>query len=639
MKARRLVAAAAFVAALSLAVACAHRSVARNKAPVFGAVRVDQLGYAPDETKIAYLIATSPAGGAEFAVIDTSGRTVLRGRAGASRGSWNAKYRAVHPLDLSKLRSSGTYRIRFDAPPRVTSPAFRIADPASLFVPRVADTVTFFQAQRDGANVIRGALNRRPAHLRDRKAIVYAWPRYENADSDVILGKSLVRIGGPVNLEGGWVDAGDFIKFTHTTAYADTLLLAAQRTLGSAAPPSLAVEARYGLGWLAKTWNGKQRVLQIQVGIGSGNKAGTFIGDHDVWRLPQKDDGLRGAENRYLRNRPAFRGNAPGKPIPPNLAGRFAATYALAAQLDARFEPTRARTELAVAAQVFAAAKTTNVRPSDVVTALPHAFYPESSWRDDLELGAAELALAAQALHDSRADGWLAASARWAKSYLVNEAGKDTLNVYDTSALAHADLVRAMRAAKRTSGLAVGETQLIADLRAQLERGLARADRDPFRAGAVYDDVDAATHSFGLVASARLYRELTGESRYDSFATAQRDWALGANPWGVSLMIGVGSRFSNCPQHVVANLSGSQTGKRPILQGAIVNGPNDAGLFSEGLDGFFSNGHKCPTNGIDRYRVFTGHGSRFVDDVRSWQTTEPAIDFTGTAALAFALES
>jgi hypothetical protein len=35
---------------------------------------------------------------------------------------------------------------------------------------------------------------------------------------------------------------------------------------------------------------------------------------------------------------------------------------------------------------------------SRVATALPHAFYPESSWRDDLELGAAELALAAKAL-------------------------------------------------------------------------------------------------------------------------------------------------------------------------------------------------------------------------------------------------
>jgi endoglucanase len=103
---------------------------------------------------------------------------------------------------------------------------------------------------------------------------------------------------------------------------------------------------------------------------------------------------------------------------------------------------------------------------------------------------------------------------------------------------------------------------------------------------------------------------------------------LGANPWGVSLVIGVGSRFARCPQHVGANLTGR------TLIGAVVNGPNDRSLFSDGLGEFFDEGRGCHRGG---YGAFTGHGSRFVDDVRSWQTVEPAIDFTATAALAFAL--
>jgi hypothetical protein len=41
----------------------------------------------------------------------------------------------------------------------------------------------------------------------------------------------------------------------------------------------------------------------------------------------------------------------------------------------------------------------------------------------------------------------------------------------------------------------------------------------------------------------------------------------------------------------------------------------------------------------DRDKAFSSHGSRFVDDVRAWRTVEPAIDFTATAALAFALTS
>ena len=96
----------------------------------------------------------------------------------------------------------------------------------------------------------------------------------------------------------------------------------------------------------------------------------------------------------------------------------------------------------------------------------------------------------------------------------------------------------------------------------------------------------------------------------------------------VSLVIGVGTKFARCPQHVIANLTGK------TLLGAVVNGPNDRSLFSDGLGDFFDEGRSCHRGG---HGAFTGHGSRFVDDVRSWQTVEPAIDFTATAALAFAL--
>ena len=35
-------------------------------------------------------------------------------------------------------------------------------------------------------------------------------------------------------------------------------------------------------------------------------------------------------------------------------------------------------------------------------------------------------------------------------------------------------------------------------------------------------------------------------------------------------------------------------------------------------------------NGRDAHAAFTGQGSRFVDDVRAWQTVEPAIDMAAT---------
>ena len=76
----------------------------------------------------------------------------------------------------------------------------------------------------------------------------------------------------------------------------------------------------------------------------------------------------------------------------------MAATFALAAQVDAAAHRARAQRELNQANIIFSAAKKHGVVDADVVTALPHAFYPESSWRDDLELAAAEMARAGQAL-------------------------------------------------------------------------------------------------------------------------------------------------------------------------------------------------------------------------------------------------
>ena len=131
--------------------------------------------------------------------------------------------------------------------------------------------------------------------------------------------------------------------------------------------------------------------------------------------------------------------------MPPNLAGRVAAAFALAAQVRAGTDATEARRLLELAAGVFDAAKVGDVSASDVVTALPRSWYPESSWRDDLAWAAAELALAGRRLDDPRTAEWLDSGILLAISHLENEGGADTLDVYDTGPLAFADLVRAIR--------------------------------------------------------------------------------------------------------------------------------------------------------------------------------------------------
>lgn len=624
------------VAAVFVATACVVGLAAPAPAATAttGVVRVDQLGYDRAAPKLAYLMTTEAAPGAPFTVVDRSGRPVLTGNAGTDLGRWNDRYGHVYELDVSSLRRWGSYRIAVRGTVTATSPTFRVG-PARGFDAAADKAVTFFASQRDGAEVSPGELRRRPAHLTDRAAQVYDTPEFAGPDTDQIVG-DLTRIGGPVDVEGGWFDAGDYLKFTHIIAYADTLLWAAVRDGARGADRRLVGEAEHGLGWLDKMWDEQSRTLYIQVGIGAGNAEGTFVGDHDIWRLPEQDDGDTAPTHEFLRNRPVFRAAAPGEPISPNLAGRTAAAFAIAAQVEARRAPARAKQYLDTAAQIYAQAQTENV--GQLVTSLPFAFYPESVWRDDLELGGAELALAALELGDSRASDWLRQAGHWAGEYLANDAGGDTFNLYDTSALAHADLVRAVRRAGG-EGLPVSVRDLVGDLRAQLDIGAQRAAADPFRAGASYDNFDAVPHTFGLGATARLYQRTTGDRRYDTFGTQQRNWAFGANPWGVSFMVGVGENFERCPHHQVANMVGRLDGSRPVATGAVVNGPNSEDLFSDGLGDHLDGMRPCPPDGVDVYEQFTGRGSRYVDDVRSWQASEPADDFAAIALYAMKLEA
>ncbi len=63
---------------------------------------------------------------------------------------------------------------------------------------------------------------------------MYQDPRYDSNDN--LLG-TFHRIGGPVNVSGGWFDAGGgYEKFAYTASYADGLLLLAARDFPGSYP-------------------------------------------------------------------------------------------------------------------------------------------------------------------------------------------------------------------------------------------------------------------------------------------------------------------------------------------------------------------------------------------------------------------
>ena len=600
-------------------------------APVVPEVRVDQAGYPDGAVKTAYVMMAAPvAGGVPFSVADATG-VVFRAVSRDDVGAWNARYRAVYELNFSPVDRAGTYRIRAGS---AASPPFTIASGSALYRPLVGNAVSYFTSERDGADVARSVLDRQPANLTDSRAYVYAAPKYDGNDN--LIG-GFTRIGGPVDVSGGWFDAGGgYEKFGYTASYADALLLMAARDFSGPQSASLRSEAEFGLDWMSKLWNPAKKVMYVQVGIGNGNAK--IDGDYDFWLLPQAEDRLGakpGASDYYVEYRPVFEAAAPGKPVSPELAGRYAADYALGAQLSAEAGPSgrqAALQQLGLARSVYAMAQTADVR--SIVTTFPHDYYPGTEWKSAMLWGAAEIALADERLGvpcaQLRRD--LAVAARWARAYIAqgHPAGGDTLNLYDNGAVAEGELLRAMSGAPGQPVIA--PRLLLSDLAAQLRLGEKWAAGDPFGLGTDLGPADASPHAFGLYVTDAIYQEYGGAAAapFSSFARQQLNYALGANPWGASFVVGAGSAFPHCMQSEIANLSGSLTGSGALQLGAAVDGPSSPGNFV-GL-GTVSGMRACSHGS---YGAFGSPAASYEDNVESWPSVEPADDYTAISLLAF----
>jgi len=628
-------AALATTAALATAAPAASAAAAAQAKLAAPVVRVNQVGYTPRSAKVAFAMLARPVSSVRFAVIGSHG-VVFRGRSSDNAGRWNVNYHAVYRLTFSRLSRPGSYRIELLGGSGAESPAFRIGSGSTLYHGLVLNAVRYYTSERDGGNVESSVLDRKPANLTDRRAYVYADPRYDSNDN--LLGK-LTKIGGPVNVAGGWFDAGGgYEKFGYTASYTDALMLIAARDFPGQYR-TLLPEADFGLNWLQKLWNPTKKVLYIQVGIGNGNASNTIQGDYNFWFLPQKEDlmnvkagGNPGPTARFVKYRPVFEAAPPGKPISPDLAGRFAAAFALGAQVAARTNRAKAEHLLSLARSVYAMAKTTDV--GKIVTTFPNDYYPGTEWKSDMLWGATEIALADEAL---RAPAWqvhgdLQVAADWANAYIAqgHPAGGDTFNLYDNGAVAEADLLQAMRQAPFAPVIAPGA--LVNDLGAQLKVGEAWAKGDPFQLGTALGDSDATPHAFGLYITDALYQRYGGSSQYQSFAQQQLNFALGGNAWGSSFVVGAGSTFPHCMQSEIGNLAGSLNGKGNIQLGATVDGPSSPDNFV-GL-GTVTGMKACSAG---HFKPFNNAEAGYEDNVVSWPSVEPADDYTAASLLAFAL--
>jgi endoglucanase len=624
-----IVAAAGIALAGVVPAASAAASGASGAPAVAPQVRVNQVGYPTGSPKVAYAMLARPVRSVSFEVTTPYG-VAYRGTSTDDVGSWNSSYRAVYQLNFSGLDTPGEYQVRVLS---AVSPVFTVGTGAQLYRQLVDNAVRYFTSERDGPDVVPSVLDRQPANLTDEKAYIYADPSYDSNDN--LLG-TLKKIGGPVDVAGGWFDAGGgYEKFAYTASYADALLLIAARDF-SGSYPTLQPEAEFGLQWITKLWNPVLKVLYAQVGIGNGNASNTIQGDYNFWFEPQQEDrldvsrgGNPGPSAYFVKYRPVFEAAPPGKPVSPDLAGRFAADFALGAQLSALGgDAAQAQHLLGLARGVYAMAKTTNV--GQIVTTFPYDYYPGTEWKSDMLWGAAEIALADEATGAPAAQvsADLDTAARWARAYIA-QGHSDTFNLYDNGAVAEAELLQAMQQAGFDP---IAPGAILDDMAAQLRTGEAFAHHDPFALGTQLGPSDASPHAFGLFITDALYQKYGGSAAFESFAQQQLNFALGANAWGSSFVVGAGTVFPHCMQSEIANVAGSLTGTGDIQLGATTDGPSSIGNFT-GL-GTVPGMRACSAG---QFAPFNTTTAGYEDNVISWPSVEPADDYTAASLFAFAL--
>ena len=358
-------------------------------------VRVNQVGYPAASAKRAFLMASDVETGATFSLKNGSNATVFsvrdRIRSWLVEHGVSARVRARFHL-VRDRRHVFDRRGRPD-PGLVAAVQDRHRLRAVLATAHERPLV--LRNERDGAAYIPSALRTAPAHLNDQNAMTYLTP---HANQTGHFKGDLTPLGVRIDASGGWWDAGDYLKFVQTSSYTEDMLLAGVRDFPGRWAPGRDVgfhrrgEVRHPVA--PQDVGRPDRTLYYQVGIGNGNAK--TRGDHDIWRLPQADDTLRRERPRVpLHPEPAGvpRGAArlAGQPEPRG-ARRGRVRDVLPGLPDERAEargevPARGRAHLRSGE---------HGTTGELLTVIPFSFYPESEWRDDLELGATELLLRAR---------------------------------------------------------------------------------------------------------------------------------------------------------------------------------------------------------------------------------------------------
>ena len=457
--------------------------------------------------------------GTGFSVLDAADDPVLTGTLVAVPGD-PAPFAHAALADFSAVDEPGTYTVVVGDVE--SAPVVVQADPYPAIL---GSLLGIFDANADGREP--SSLHA-PSHLHDRRS------RIRNGPDK----------GRVIDVAGGWMDAGDQLKFTVTIGYATTLLQLAARNQPSGAGRLIAI-ANVGVRWLRKA-HPAPGVFVAQVGDTDA--------DHNRgFRDPTRDDD---SSQPLLRRRPSLVLTDRTKGA--DVAASAATALALAAQ---RSNGTRRKRLVRAAEQWYAEAL--RLRGP-----WQNCCYVQDTVQDDLAGAAVELWRATDKV-SYRND----ALARLRSVTRNGDRGwRVAMDGYEMAGLPAAELCGVLGGPAPQSDKVRKRACRI--LRAGGGDAMFNADSNAFgRAGPITWASVRQNQSGSLMAL------LSGRAGLPGAHTASLralGWFLGANPWGVRFQAGYG---------VVHPYHWAQLQGQGIPRGAVVGGPASREVIDENYAG------------------------------------------------------
>lgn len=350
-----------------------------------------------------------------------------------------------------------------------------------------------------------------------------------------------------LDLNGGWHDAGDFLKFTHTMAWAAYVLLKAADAFAGAfvdvddaaygGTPNgildVVDEARAGTDWLIRATPDSETLI-ARVG---GDQ------DHDWWVTSPYSSTMTVEQGGGIR--PVTAGGQA------DIAGITAAALALMARIYEEHDPAYSALCLEHARWAYELGQ---ARPGTTWD----NFYPDNTWHDAMLCGAVELY---RATDD--------------EAYLAEAISYDELlgpHGWVPGWDQNSDPCR-------HSLVVAGSPDTLVRWGADVDRYLLQISDAPHITGlAWFMDWGTLVWALGAAMSSALYHDVTGEERYREFALSQLEYAMGVNEYERSFVVGYGVNSPEHPQH--QNAYGRDVLDFVLdedhlytLRGALVGGP------------------------------------------------------------------